>query len=131
MLLRALAARTCAECGAHLCRVRRALVQSRPEVGPCQCSPRHLARALRLMCVADAGADRGTVLNPCPRYAMRAPRAGYRPKAGADGGAAGRQVHRAALLDGTEVAVKVIYPSLRKEMASDFAMFRFAACRLD
>jgi predicted unusual protein kinase regulating ubiquinone biosynthesis (AarF/ABC1/UbiB family) len=34
-------------------------------------------------------------------------------------------VHRAALQDGTEVAVKVIYPSLRKEMASDFAMFRF------
>ena len=40
------------------------------------------------------------------------------------GGGARRQVHRAVLEDGTEVAVKVIYPSLRKEMASDFAMFR-------
>ncbi len=32
------------------------------------------------------------------------------------------QVHRAELLNGTRVAVKIIYPSLRKEMASDFAV---------
>ncbi|EKX50448.1 hypothetical protein GUITHDRAFT_157281 [Guillardia theta CCMP2712] len=34
------------------------------------------------------------------------------------------QVHRALLHNGTEVAVKVIYPSLRKEMASDFSVLR-------
>jgi len=34
------------------------------------------------------------------------------------------QVHRAVLKDGMHVAVKILYPSLRKEMASDFAMFR-------
>ncbi|EKX31453.1 hypothetical protein GUITHDRAFT_83115, partial [Guillardia theta CCMP2712] len=34
------------------------------------------------------------------------------------------QVHRAQLPDGMEVAVKILYPSLRREMASDFAMFR-------
>jgi predicted unusual protein kinase regulating ubiquinone biosynthesis (AarF/ABC1/UbiB family) len=34
------------------------------------------------------------------------------------------QVHRATLKDGMHVAVKILYPSLRKEMASDFAMFR-------
>jgi len=33
-------------------------------------------------------------------------------------------VHRAELLNGTQVAVKIIYPSLRKEMASDFAVLR-------
>jgi len=34
------------------------------------------------------------------------------------------QVHRAVLRDGTSVAVKVQYPALRKEMASDFAIFK-------
>jgi len=34
------------------------------------------------------------------------------------------QVHRAVLQDGTKVAVKVQYPELRKEMASDFAVFK-------
>lgn len=34
------------------------------------------------------------------------------------------QVHRATLHSGEEVAVKLLYPNLRKEMASDFAMFR-------
>ncbi|CAJ1381658.1 unnamed protein product, partial [Effrenium voratum] len=34
------------------------------------------------------------------------------------------QVHRAELRDGTKVAVKVQYPELRKEMASDFAVFK-------
>ncbi|CAE8704620.1 unnamed protein product [Polarella glacialis] len=34
------------------------------------------------------------------------------------------QVHRALLQDGTPVAVKVQYPELRKEMASDFAIFK-------
>lgn len=34
------------------------------------------------------------------------------------------QVHRAALQSGEAVAVKVQYPDLRKEMASDFAIFK-------
>lgn len=34
------------------------------------------------------------------------------------------QVHRGFLQDGTKVAVKIQYPELRKEMASDFFMFR-------
>ncbi|CAE8688599.1 unnamed protein product, partial [Polarella glacialis] len=34
------------------------------------------------------------------------------------------QVHQALLQDGTPVAVKVQYPELRKEMASDFAIFK-------
>ena len=34
------------------------------------------------------------------------------------------QVHRAQLHNGTRVAVKIIYPLLRKEMASDFAVLR-------
>lgn len=34
------------------------------------------------------------------------------------------QVHRAELQDGTRVAVKIQYPELRKEMASDFAVFK-------
>eukprot|EP00416_Gambierdiscus_australes_P040247 CAMPEP_0171113548 /NCGR_PEP_ID=MMETSP0766_2-20121228/82788_1 /TAXON_ID=439317 /ORGANISM="Gambierdiscus australes, Strain CAWD 149" /LENGTH=532 /DNA_ID=CAMNT_0011575765 /DNA_START=1 /DNA_END=1599 /DNA_ORIENTATION=- len=34
------------------------------------------------------------------------------------------QVHRAVLQDGSKVAVKVQYPELRKEMASDFAVFK-------
>lgn len=34
------------------------------------------------------------------------------------------QVHRAVLNDGTKVAIKVQYPELRKEMASDFAIFK-------
>lgn len=34
------------------------------------------------------------------------------------------QVHRAVLKDGTPVAVKVQYPELRREMASDFAVFK-------
>lgn len=34
------------------------------------------------------------------------------------------QVHRGQLPDGTTVAVKVQYPELRKEMASDFAVFK-------
>ena len=34
------------------------------------------------------------------------------------------QVHRAELHDGTRVAVKIIYPLLRKEMSSDFAVLR-------
>jgi len=34
------------------------------------------------------------------------------------------QVHRAVLKDGTKVAVKVQYPELQKEMASDFAVFK-------
>ncbi len=33
-------------------------------------------------------------------------------------------MHRATLKDGTQVAVKIIYPSLRKELASDFAVFK-------
>eukprot|EP00288_Rhodomonas_lens_P020244 CAMPEP_0177691704 /NCGR_PEP_ID=MMETSP0484_2-20121128/1454_1 /TAXON_ID=354590 /ORGANISM="Rhodomonas lens, Strain RHODO" /LENGTH=639 /DNA_ID=CAMNT_0019202357 /DNA_START=14 /DNA_END=1933 /DNA_ORIENTATION=+ len=40
------------------------------------------------------------------------------------GAASLAQVHKATLHDGREVAVKVIYPSLRKEMASDFAVIR-------
>ena len=34
------------------------------------------------------------------------------------------QVHRAVLKDGTEVAVKIQYPGLLEQMASDFAVFR-------
>jgi len=34
------------------------------------------------------------------------------------------QVHRAMLQDGTKVAVKIQYPELRKEMASDFMVFK-------
>lgn len=34
------------------------------------------------------------------------------------------QVHRAELQDGTKVAVKVQYPELKKEMASDFFVFK-------
>jgi len=34
------------------------------------------------------------------------------------------QVHRGVLKDGTKVAVKVQYPELRKEMASDFQVFK-------
>lgn len=34
------------------------------------------------------------------------------------------QVHRARLRDGTKVCVKVQYPELRKEMASDFMVFK-------
>jgi len=34
------------------------------------------------------------------------------------------QVHRAELHNGTRVAVKIIFPALRKEMASDFAVLR-------
>lgn len=34
------------------------------------------------------------------------------------------QVHRARLVDGTKLAIKVQYPELQKEMASDFAAFR-------
>eukprot|EP00931_Biecheleriopsis_adriatica_P051111 TRINITY_DN29616_c0_g1_i1.p1 TRINITY_DN29616_c0_g1~~TRINITY_DN29616_c0_g1_i1.p1 ORF type:complete len:572 (+),score=152.74 TRINITY_DN29616_c0_g1_i1:40-1716(+) len=34
------------------------------------------------------------------------------------------QVHRAVRHDGTKLAVKVQYPELRKEMASDFAVFK-------
>jgi len=34
------------------------------------------------------------------------------------------QVHRGELQDGTKVAIKVQYPELRKEMASDFAVFK-------
>ena len=34
------------------------------------------------------------------------------------------QVHRAVLHNGQHVAVKMMYPTLKKEMASDFAMFR-------
>eukprot|EP00928_Gymnodinium_smaydae_P018163 TRINITY_DN16913_c0_g1_i1.p1 TRINITY_DN16913_c0_g1~~TRINITY_DN16913_c0_g1_i1.p1 ORF type:complete len:586 (+),score=147.77 TRINITY_DN16913_c0_g1_i1:150-1760(+) len=34
------------------------------------------------------------------------------------------QVHRAELQDGTPVAIKMQYPELRKEMASDFAVFK-------
>jgi aarF domain-containing kinase len=34
------------------------------------------------------------------------------------------QVHRAVCKDGTEVAVKIIYPELRRELASDFAVFK-------
>jgi len=34
------------------------------------------------------------------------------------------QVHRAVLRDGSKVAIKVQYPELRKEMASDFAVFK-------
>eukprot|EP00931_Biecheleriopsis_adriatica_P103252 TRINITY_DN78111_c0_g1_i1.p1 TRINITY_DN78111_c0_g1~~TRINITY_DN78111_c0_g1_i1.p1 ORF type:complete len:586 (-),score=118.33 TRINITY_DN78111_c0_g1_i1:22-1605(-) len=34
------------------------------------------------------------------------------------------QVHRAVLRDGSKAAVKIQYPELRKEMASDFAVFK-------
>ena len=34
------------------------------------------------------------------------------------------QVHRATLKDGMVVAVKILYPSLRKELASDFEVFK-------
>ena len=34
------------------------------------------------------------------------------------------QVHRGELMDGTEVAIKIIYPWLRKDLSSDFAVFR-------
>lgn len=34
------------------------------------------------------------------------------------------QVHRAMTKDGIEVAVKMIYPELRRELASDFAVFK-------
>ena len=34
------------------------------------------------------------------------------------------QVHRALLKDGTVVAVKMFYPTLRKEIASDFEVFK-------
>ena len=34
------------------------------------------------------------------------------------------QVHRAVLKDGTEVAVKIQYPGLLEQMASDFAVIR-------
>jgi aarF domain-containing kinase len=40
------------------------------------------------------------------------------------------QVHRAELHDGRRVAVKIIYPMLRKEMASDFAVLRTFAASL-
>lgn len=39
-------------------------------------------------------------------------------------GVGGRQVHRAVLKDGMIVAVKMFYPSLRKEIASDFEVFK-------
>ncbi|EKX38188.1 hypothetical protein GUITHDRAFT_53943, partial [Guillardia theta CCMP2712] len=34
------------------------------------------------------------------------------------------QVHKAMTKDGRKVAVKMLYPTLRKELASDFAVFR-------
>ncbi len=33
-------------------------------------------------------------------------------------------MHRAILKDGTQVAVQIIHPSLRNELASDFAVFK-------
>merc|ERR1719203_487865 len=40
------------------------------------------------------------------------------------------QVHIAHLKDGTKVAVKVQYPELRKEMASDFMMFKLMGAQI-
>jgi len=37
------------------------------------------------------------------------------------------KVHRALLKDGTVVAVKMFYPTLRKEIASDFEVFKFVS----
>jgi predicted unusual protein kinase regulating ubiquinone biosynthesis (AarF/ABC1/UbiB family) len=34
------------------------------------------------------------------------------------------QVHRGTSTEGMEVAIKMIYPNLRKDLASDFAVFR-------
>eukprot|EP00961_Rhodomonas_salina_P247058 3338075-Rhodomonas_salina.3 len=49
----------------------------------------------------------------------------HEAQSAAERGARGSwQVHRATLHSGEEVAVKLLYPNLRKEMASDFAMFR-------
>jgi aarF domain-containing kinase len=40
------------------------------------------------------------------------------------------QVHRAETKDGEAVAVKILYPALRKEMASDFAVFRMVGAQI-
>ena len=39
-------------------------------------------------------------------------------------------MHRAVTKEGDEVAVKLLYPSLRKEMASDFAVFRMVGAQI-
>lgn len=40
------------------------------------------------------------------------------------------QVHRAVTKEGESVAVKLLYPALRKEMASDFAVFRMVGAQI-
>lgn len=40
------------------------------------------------------------------------------------------QVHRAVTKEGESVAVKVLYPALRKELASDFAVFRMVGAQI-
>ena len=40
------------------------------------------------------------------------------------------QVHRAVSREGESVAVKLLYPALRKEMASDFAVFRMVGAQI-
>jgi len=40
------------------------------------------------------------------------------------------QVHRAVTKEGETVAVKLLYPALRKEMASDFAVFRVVGSQI-
>jgi len=39
-------------------------------------------------------------------------------------------VHRGVTKEGEAVAVKILYPALRKEMASDFAVFRMVGAQI-
>ena len=41
------------------------------------------------------------------------------------------QVHRGVTKEGEAVAVKILYPALRKEMSSDFAVFRMVGAHVE